>query len=194
MRYTVTMLGFIDRVQESTCRQGRQLSRGAAALLVVATACSGGSESGQDGESTSSASAVETGSPPTSRSNELLPAQTVAINNDSEIVDSTSPGGAEGLVITFDDLGSGYEEILVYPGVTSSEADKRPNGIFFDGDQVVADCETVGRSLPAVPELEAMPPYIDRWVRFSGLAGRVHYASVVYLEKPEVVLEQLQSC
>src|SRR5581483_1111770 len=65
---------------------------------------------------------------------------------DKSKVTSSSSGGSDLPTLVFDDLGGGSSVIEVYPGVTSSVADKQYNGTFNSGDRVMAECKTEGRT------------------------------------------------
>lgn len=94
--------------------------------------------------------------------------------------------------LTFDDLGANSPIIQVYPGVEDTPADRQYNGTYNDGDTATAECETNGRTVKSVspePRRES-----NQWVRIQAPNGESQYATTVYVENPEQLLEQLQPC
>lgn len=84
--------------------------------------------------------------------------------------------------VTFDDLGVGSNVIMVYPGVASTEADKQPNGTYFDGQTATADCRIDGRTVPQPGEGVALSvEERSTWVHLRR-AGVTSFAVTAYLE------------
>lgn len=113
-------------------------------------------------------------------------------------VEATQPAGtstsptAEGVTLTFDDLGANSSIIQVYPGVESTPADKTSNGTFNSGDTVPAECKTEGRTVHSVPP--ETPRQSNEWVRIHGTPGETQYATAVYVHSPDQLLSKLPDC
>jgi len=99
-----------------------------------------------------------------------------------------------GVVLTFDALGGGFPTIQVYPGVTTSLADKASNGVFRDGDKVSAECKTEGRTVHSDPSVGEEDRTSNEWIRITGNPGLTEYATAVYVEDPTKLLSQLPEC
>lgn len=84
------------------------------------------------------------------------------------------------IILRFDDLNGGSSVIQVYPGVTESDADKKFNGTFNDGDTAAASCRAQGRIVNSHPEVGEAERSSDDWVLLAGSAG--YYATLTYAE------------
>lgn len=92
--------------------------------------------------------------------------------------------------LEFDYLGARSTVIRVY--ASPEEGQTMPNGTYLDGDTVGAICKEEGREVSSVSD------EIDRtsndWIYFED-ANRVgHYATAVYVVKPEKLLASLDEC
>jgi hypothetical protein len=96
--------------------------------------------------------------------------------------------------LVFDSLGGGPSTVMVYPGVTEVSADTHENGTFPDGSKVPAECATDGRDVHSVTSLGEEPRSSDQWILIDGTPGETQYASAVYIEHPDTLLNQLPRC
>lgn len=99
---------------------------------------------------------------------------------------------SEAPVLVFDDLAGGSSVIEVYPGVKDTKRDKKRNGTFMSGQPAVAECKTEGRTVQSAPGEENRT--YSEWIRIQGTPGEAQYATAVYVENPDVLLEQLPVC
>jgi hypothetical protein len=106
----------------------------------------------------------------------------------------TSAAKTEEHTLVFDDLGGGSSIIRVYPGVNDTEADKKANGTFNTGDSVPADCKTTGRTIKSDTSVGEENRSSADWVRIEGSPGETQYATAVYAQNPQKLLEQLPDC
>jgi hypothetical protein len=149
-------------------RWGVPVAAAAAAGALLLTACGGGGGVRAEGDASVSSSAA---APEKSSSNQ---------------------GSEKAIEFTFDDLGASYPTIQVYPGTTENAADRKPNGTYKDGESFVADCKTEGRMVNS--DVASGEPDVssDQWVRFQGV--ETSYATAVYIEDRQEVLEALPEC
>lgn len=103
--------------------------------------------------------------------------------------DQTTP---ESPILVFDDLAGGSSVVQVYPGVGDSKRDKKANGTFLSGQSAIAECKTEGRTVHSTPSEEKRT--YNEWVRIQGTPGKTQYATAVYAENPDALLEQLPEC
>lgn len=68
----------------------------------------------------------------------------------------------------FDDLGGGSRIILVYPGTSTSAADRASNGSYESGDVVPITCHETGRVVNSHPEVGEAPRSSADWYRLVG--------------------------
>ncbi|HEU4914099.1 MAG TPA: hypothetical protein VFT16_01675 [Candidatus Saccharimonadales bacterium] len=104
------------------------------------------------------------------------------------------PRPKDGPMLVFDDLHGGSSIIQVYPGVTTSTADRQPNGEFRDDESIPATCKTQGRQVHSVPALGEDDRTSNVWIRIDGSPREVQYATAVYVEDPEALLDRLPDC
>jgi hypothetical protein len=79
--------------------------------------------------------------------------------------------------LIFDYLGGNSPYILVYPGSSDSQTDRKSSGGFNNGDTVQVICRTTGRMVRSVyPE---RPRQSDVWYKVA-LGGQEYYATKVY--------------
>lgn len=96
--------------------------------------------------------------------------------------------------LVFDDLGTPPHFIRVYPGVSEAAEDKKHNGTYPDGEGVLAECKTGGRTVNSDVAAGEPARSSDEWIRIHGSPGEIQYATAVYIENPDQVLSQLEDC
>lgn len=101
---------------------------------------------------------------------------------------------AEGPQLVFDDLGGGSSIIRVFPGVRMGAADKVANGTFNDGDEVPPECKIEGRTVHSDHSVGEENRQSNDWIKIQGTPGEEQYATAVYVENPEKLLNQLEDC
>lgn len=94
---------------------------------------------------------------------------------------------------TFDDLGGGDPEILVYAGPSETAADRTPIGKYRDGDTVTAICKTAGRTVFSNPEVDEAEQASNIWVKFED-RGREAYATATYSSTSPADFERIPLC
>lgn len=92
--------------------------------------------------------------------------------------------------LTFDYLGGGSTTIKVFPGPGTGKVD----GTYFDGDTVGAICKTEGQERKSDPSLGEEPRHSDEWIKIDGTPGETQFATAVYIEHPQQLLDQLPDC
>lgn len=155
---------------------GWRLGGFAAGVVAVglATGCAGGEP----------ASATSTAAP-THASSEQSPTS------------RTTPGTTTAnrvATLVFDALGGGSSIIKVYPGPSDSEADKKANGTFNNGDTAAGECFDEGRDVHSHPELGERDVRSNIWFRFHGPSGQEYFATAVYVQDPAALQAQLSHC
>jgi len=100
---------------------------------------------------------------------------------------STTPSTAAGRAVSFrfDNLGSTYpggNTLLVYPGASTSAADRQSDGEYPVGDVMPAICVTTGRLVKSDPTYHETPKQSDQWVRIASTDGQDQYATLTYGE------------
>lgn len=97
-------------------------------------------------------------------------------------------------ILEFDYLDAGTPIIQVYPGVGDSAADRVANGTYNDGDSVLAECKTEGRTVSSDPSIGEEERTSNEWIRIQGTPGEEQYATAVYIKKPQDLLQKLPEC
>lgn len=95
----------------------------------------------------------------------------------------SSSGTSPQVFFRFDNLGStvqGGSTIFVYPGTSTSAADRKPDGEYTVGQEVPAICVTTGRRVTSDPTYHETPKSSDQWVRVGDRSGPVQYATLTY--------------
>ncbi|HEX7963367.1 MAG TPA: hypothetical protein VF466_02135 [Candidatus Saccharimonadales bacterium] len=91
----------------------------------------------------------------------------------------------------FDDLGGGSRIILVYPGTSTSAADRASNGSYKSSDVVPITCHETGRMVSSHPEVGETPRSSMDWYRLVG-DKVTWYATATYgeLVPPDVYVPE----
>ncbi len=85
---------------------------------------------------------------------------------------SASPNSvASDPMITFDYLGAGSKIILVYPGVSDSETDKKWNAQYYSGEQMPALCYAIGRTVTSDTSIGEREKSSDTFVKIVDQPG-----------------------
>jgi hypothetical protein len=115
-------------------------------------------------------------------------------NSASTRAEVATNSNGQPIQIAFDYLGGGSKVIRVYAGPGSETGDKQTIGTYFDGDTAPAECKTEGRTVFSHPELGEEKRNSNKWIRIQGPGGETEYATAVYIERPQEVLNELPDC
>ena len=130
--------------------------------------------------------------PATVKSELIPPKTTISTPNSSDTCPVVPASTVDGVNLTFDYLNGNSAVIKVYPCVRDIDSDKKSNGTFLDGNVVPAKCKTIGRMVTSVaPEI---PRQSDEWILIEGTPDETQFASAVYVENPEQLLDKLPDC
>lgn len=163
----------------------RRVGAGVAGFgLVFAAACSADTtaETGRVPSASTSPSASDL---PTSQSGEATPSAEP----------SPTASAKKIIMMTFDGLNGGSSFVEVYPGYTDAAQDKVNNAVYNVGEQVIAECEVVGRTVRSHPELgeDARKP-TNVWFKIGDAVDGDEYATAMYIEDAKKIQAQVPDC
>jgi hypothetical protein len=96
--------------------------------------------------------------------------------------------------LIFDDLGAGFNTILVYPGTSESDADKRQNAIYTNGETKRATCKEEGRMAHTNTAKGEPDRSSNHWFKIVGIPGQNEYARAIYTKNADELWAKLPYC
>lgn|GEM_PF-5499560 len=106
---------------------------------------------------------------------------------------NTQSGGTDQDLI-FDSLGAGFNTILVYPGTSESDADKRQNAIYTNGETKRATCKKEGRMAHTNTAKGEPDRSSNHWFKIVGIPGQNEYARAIYTKNADELWAKLPYC
>jgi hypothetical protein len=107
---------------------------------------------------------------------------------------SEQPSAGTDQDLIFDDLGASFHTIVVYPGTSESDADKRQNAIYTNGETKRATCKEEGRMAHTNTARGEPDRSSNHWFKIVGIPGQNEYARAIYTKNADELWAKLPYC